>query len=142
MFGNFQQSQLRIEIDASAAELSRAVLNTDHLRRWMLPHIISGDLPKTLVTGVTFTSWLGPVAVEHRVEHVETDAVQLVLSGAIDGCHEWYWGEGWIQSRLEGISLAPLHFGNTSALLRLKTYLALQHQLQKLRPEFTSGTEE
>jgi hypothetical protein len=131
MFGTFQQSQLRIEIEASAAELSRVILSPTHLRRWMLPHVISGNLPDKLYAGLTFTSWLGPVPVEHQVERVEVDSVRFILSRAVDGFHEWYWGEGWVQSSLEGISLAPLHLGNTSVLLRLRAYLALQRQFQQ-----------
>jgi hypothetical protein len=133
MFGTFQQSQLRIEIAASAEQLSQAILRSIHLRRWMLPHVIAGDLPAQLHTGLTFTAWLGPVAVNYQVESVETDSLRLILSRAVDGCHEWYWGEGWVQSCLEGVSLAPLHLGNTSALLRLKAYVALQNQFQQLQ---------
>ena len=133
MFGSFQQSQLRIEIAASAAQLSDAILNPNQLRLWMLPHVISGDLPERLQVGLTFTSWLGPIAVEHQVERVEPDAVRLILSRAVDGCHEWYWGEGWVQSCIEGISLTPLALSNTSALLRLKAYLALQNQVQRMQ---------
>jgi hypothetical protein len=137
MFGTFQQSQLRIEIAASAEQLSRAILDPTHLRRWMLPHVLSGNLSGNLQPGLVFTSWLGPIPVEHQVEQVEADSVRLILSRTIDGVHEWYWGEGWVQSCLEGISLAPLHLGNTSALLRLKAYVALQNQFQPQRSPHT-----
>jgi hypothetical protein len=137
MFGTFQQSQLRVEIAASAEQLSRAILNPTHLRRWMLPHILSNDLGGELRPGLVFTSWLGPIPVEHQVEQVDADSVRLILSRAVDGFHEWYWGEGWVQSCIEGISLAPLHLGNTSALLRLKAYLALQNQFQPSRSPST-----
>jgi hypothetical protein len=130
MFGTFQQSQLRIEIAASAEQLSRAILDPTHLRRWMLPHILSSDLSGELRPGLVFTSWLGPIPVEHQIERVEADFVRFILSRSVDGFHEWYWGEGWVQSCVEGISLVPLHLGNTSALLRLKTYLALQNRFQ------------
>jgi hypothetical protein len=133
MFGSFQQSQLRIEIAASADQLSNAILSPSQLRIWMLPHVIAGDLPERLHPGLTFTSWLGPIAVDHQVERVESDSVRLILSRAVDGCHEWYWGEGWIQSSIEGISLTPLALGNTSALLRLRAYLALQHRVQQMQ---------
>jgi hypothetical protein len=45
------------------------------------------------------------------------------LSQSIDGYHEWYWGDGWVQSRLEGISLLPLNLGQTLSLLRLREFL-------------------
>jgi hypothetical protein len=137
MFGTFQQSQLRIEIAASAEQLSRAILDPTHLRRWMVPHVLSGDLSGNLHPGLVFTSWLGPIPVEHQVAQVTTDSVRLILSRTVDGVHEWYWGEGWVQSCLEGISLAPLHLGNTSALLRLKAYIALQNQFQPRRSPHT-----
>jgi hypothetical protein len=130
MFGTFQQSQLRIEIAASAEQLSRAILEPTHLRRWMLPHVLFSNLSGELRPGLVFTSWLGPIPVEHQVERVEADSVRFILSRTVDGFHEWYWGEGWVQSCMEGISLAPLHLGNTSALLRLKVYVALLNRFQ------------
>ncbi len=130
MFGTFQQSQLRIEMAASASDLARALLSPQHLRCWLLPQVIPEELPPKLSPGITFTSWIGPVPVEHKVEFVEADAVRFSLNRAVDGVHDWSWGEGWVQSRLEGISWVPLRLGNTATLLRLKAYLALQHQFQ------------
>jgi hypothetical protein len=48
------------------------------------------------------------------------------LSQGIDGYHEWYWGDGWLQSRLEGISLLPLNLGQTLSLLKLRLFLSNQ----------------
>jgi hypothetical protein len=126
MFGTFQQSQLRIEMATRANQLTHALLSTEELRRWLLPQVIPGELPPELYPGFVFTSWFGPLPVEHRVETVGTDSVRFVLNRAVDGVHDWSWGEGWVQSRLEGISWVPLRLGNTATLLRLKTYLALQ----------------
>jgi len=50
----------------------------------------------------------------------------LALSQGIDGYHEWYWGDGWLQSRLEGISLLPLNLGQTLSLLKLRLFLSNQ----------------
>lgn len=125
MFGTFQQSQLRIEIGATAPQLTRALLSTAQLQRWLLPQILTGALPAELSTGLTFTSWIGFLPVEHKVDAVEADSLRLLLSRGVDGVHEWRWGEGWVQSCLEGVSSLPLPLGNTATLLRLKTYLSL-----------------
>ncbi|MEG5215625.1 hypothetical protein QUB48_07680 [Microcoleus sp. ARI1-A5] len=42
--------------------------------------------------------------------------------------HQWYWGDGWVQSRLEGVSLLPLNLGQTASLLRLREFLAGKHK--------------
>jgi hypothetical protein len=60
------------------------------------------------------------------VERIENNGFRLLLSQGIDGYHEWYWGEGWVQSRLEGVSLLPLNLGQTLNLLRLRTFLREQ----------------
>ncbi len=130
MFGNFQQSQMRVEIEATASQLSRALLHTASLRRWLLPQVILEALPKELSPGLTFTSWAGFVPVSHNVDAIDPDGVRLLLSRGIDGVHEWHWGEGWVQSCLEGVSYLPLQAGNAAALLRLKTFLALPECLR------------
>jgi hypothetical protein len=128
MFGTFQQSQLRIELSATAPQLTQALTDTIHLRRWLLPQIIVGELPRELSPGLMFTSWTGFLPVEHRVEALDANSLRLLLSRSIDGIHEWQWGEGWVQSCLEGVSLLPLQAGNTASLLRLKTYLSLMEK--------------
>ena len=60
------------------------------------------------------------------MERIENNGFRLLLSQGIDGYHEWYWGEGWVQSRLEGVSLLPLNLGQTLNLLRLRTFLREQ----------------
>jgi hypothetical protein len=125
MFGTFQQSQLRIEIGATAPQIARALLRTDQLRCWLLPQIITEALPTELSTGLIFTSWTGFFPVEHKVDAIEANGLRLLLSRGVDGVHEWYWGEGWVQSNLEGVSYLPLPAGNTATLFRLKTYLTL-----------------
>jgi hypothetical protein len=66
---------------------------------------------------------MGPVAIQHKVEVAQVNCLRLLLSQGIDGYHEWYWGDGWVQSRLEGISLLPLNLGQTLALLRLRQFI-------------------
>ena len=123
MFGNFQQSQIRIEVAADGQTIGDCLLKTAKLRQWLWPQSLSNNLPDTLTPSLTFTSKLGIVEVEHLVETAEDNCLRLLLSKGIDGYHEWYWGDGWIQSSLEGISLLPLNLGQTLSLLRLRQYL-------------------
>jgi len=51
----------------------------------------------------------------------DTQLSTSLLSQGIDGFHEWYWGEGWVQSRLEGVSILP-NLGQTLNLLRLRQF--------------------
>ena len=126
MFGNFQQSQLRIEISASEQAIGDSLLKTAHLRQWLWPQMLSPNLPDKLEEGLTFTSWLGLIPVQHQVLLANDQCLRLLLSQGIDGYHEWYWGDGWLQSRLEGISLLPLNLGQTLSLLKLRLFLSNQ----------------
>ncbi len=121
MFGHFQSSQLRLEVDAPASRIRESLTVPSHLQRWLFPQQISGDTP--LVAGVSFTSKIGPITIAHQVKISQANALVCLLSQGIDGYHEWYWGEGWVQSRLEGISLLPLNLGQTWNLLRLVQHL-------------------
>jgi hypothetical protein len=129
MFGNFQQSQLRIEISASEQAIRDSLLTTANLRQWLWPQMLSSDLPDKLTAGLTFTSWLGLIPVQHQVLVANDQCLRLLLSQGIDGYHEWYWGDGWLQSRLEGISSLPLNLGQTLSLLKLRLFLSSQKKL-------------
>ena len=124
MFGNFQQSHLRIEINASENAIRDSLLRPSQLQEWLWPQRFATGLPEQFYQGLAFTSWMGPEAVEHKVDIAESNCLRLLLSQGIDGFHEWYWGDGWVQSRLEGISLMPLNLGQTVNLLRLREFLA------------------
>lgn len=100
-----------------------SLLESDKLRQWLAPVRLSTGMPDRLQSGITYTSWVGPIAVQHRIDRVEPNCLRLILSQGIDGFHEWYWGDGWVQSRLEGISLLPLNLGQTMSLLRLNQFL-------------------
>jgi hypothetical protein len=126
MFGTFQQSQLRIEVPASGQQLRESLLRPEQLRQWLLPQRLSNGLPEELQSGASFITWLGPVPVHHGVERAEANCLRLLLSQGIDGFHEWYWGDGWVQSRLEGVSLLPLNLGHTATLLRLRQFVGQQ----------------
>ena len=124
MLGNFQQSYLRIEVEAPASVIHDTLLRPSHLRQWLWFQHFSPGLPEQLHQGLTFNTWIGPIAIQHKVDVAEFNCLRLLLSQGIDGYHEWSWGEGWVQSRLEGISLLPLNMGQTLSLLRLRELLA------------------
>lgn len=122
MLGSFQQSNLRIEVNASEKTIRDSLTQSDRLKQWMWPQNFT-SLSGTLKQGDTFISSLGLVEVEHKVEIFDDNSLRLLLSKGIDGFHEWHWGDGWLQSRIEGISILPLNFGQTLSLFRLRQYL-------------------
>lgn len=124
MLGTFQQSHLRIELNASEADLRASLLCPGQFRKWLWPQQFSTHLPDKLQPGTRLTSWIGPIAIQHYVEAADAHHLRMILSQGIDGFHEWHWGEGWVQSRLEGISALPLNLGQTLSLTRLKQFLA------------------
>ncbi|ACK71133.1 conserved hypothetical protein [Gloeothece citriformis PCC 7424] len=129
MFGKFQQSHLRIEVEATEGVIRDSLIHTSKLRQWLWPQNFSKEVPETLFTGLSFTSWVGFVPIQHDVEVLNDNCLRMILSQGIDGYHEWYWGEGWVQSRLEGVSLLPLNLGQTLSLLGLRQFLTLQKPL-------------
>lgn len=122
MLGNFQQSNLRIEVNASEEIIRDSLLESDRLKKWMWPQQFT-SLSGKLNPGDIFISSLGLLEIEHQVEIVETDCLRLLLSKGIDGYHQWHWGDGWLQSHLEGISVLPLNLGQTFSLFQLRQYL-------------------
>lgn len=122
MLGTFQQSNLRIEVNAPEKVIKESLIESDRLKQWMWPQSFA-SLSGTLKKGDTFLSSLGVVEIEHEVETVDEHCLRLLLSKGIDGYHEWLWGDGWLQSRLEGISVLPLNLGQTFSLFRLRQYL-------------------
>ncbi len=123
MFGTFQQSNLRIEIAATEQTLRESLTQPAKLQQWLAPIRIDRGLPDQLQPGLTYTSWIGPIPVQHQVDRVEPNCLRVLLSKGVDGYQEWLWGEGWVQSRLEGISFLPLNLGQTLSLLRLRQFL-------------------
>ncbi|MGB3291910.1 MAG: hypothetical protein WBB01_02835 [Phormidesmis sp.] len=137
MFGTYQHSNLRIEVAASADKINESLTEPERLKKWLWPQQLnlsvdgipvnnwsaSSNSVVKLSEGQEFESTLGPAKVGHKVEKLSAGGIRFVLSGSIDGFHEWQWGDGWVQSRLEGISLLPLNRGQTVSLFRLKQYL-------------------
>jgi uncharacterized protein YndB with AHSA1/START domain len=124
MFGTFQQSSLRIEIDATADRLQACLTQPAELRQWLKFQRFPSGLPDTLTPGTHFTShggWVIPI--QQTVTLVEPNRIRFVLAQGIDGFHEWAWGDGWIQSQIEGISALPIGLAQTSSLMLLKQYV-------------------
>ena len=126
MLGTFQQSQLRIEIEASATSIKDSLLRPAKLEKWLPSGRFASGMPEELHSGFEFTTSAGPIQVHHYVDLADSDCLRLLLSKGIDGFHEWYWGEGWVQSRLEGISILPLSLGQTLSLLSLRQFLSVK----------------
>ncbi len=127
MLGTFQQSSIRIEIAAPEQRLRESLTHCSQLQTWLSPLRLDQGLPTELQAGLTFTSWAGPIAIRQTVDQIQPNSLRLLLSQGIDGFHEWYWGDGWVQSRLEGISLLPLNLAQTASLLRLRQFLSQSH---------------
>lgn len=123
MIGNFQRSELRIEVPASAMTIRDRLLSPPALTKWLFPQQMSFPSQDLLTVGTKFQAALGPVKIELQVDRVSSQSLRLLLSQGIDGYHEWCWGEGWVQSRLEGVSLLPLNLCQTAILLRLRAAL-------------------
>jgi hypothetical protein len=123
MFGNFQQSHLRIELSATAQEIGRQLGFADGLRRLLAPSKVSLTGQEQLRSGDRFTATFGWVQVEQQLAVVSDRGLRLLLHGGIDGYQEWSWGDGWVQSRTEGISVLPLTALQTLQLIRLQQVL-------------------
>lgn len=126
MFGTFQQSTLRVEVNASAEIIRDSLLQPRQFRQWLWPQTFSEGLPVVLEPGTTFTSYLGPLKVQHRVTDLSPQSIRFLLWEGVDGFHEWCWGNDWVQSRLEGISVLPINLGQSLNLLRLQRFLKQQ----------------
>jgi hypothetical protein len=123
MLGNFQQSQLRIEVEATADAIRNSLMRPAQLEKWLPSGGFSTGMPEELHPGLQFTKQIGPFAIQHQVDVATSNSLRLLLSQGIDGFHEWYWGEGWVQSRLEGVTIFPISLGQSLSLLSLRQFL-------------------
>lgn len=126
MLGTFQHSHLRIEVEATQAQIQASLVQPAKFRHWLWPQRFSQGLPSELHSGLSFHSYIGPVEIHHDVKQVNDHSLYMVLSGGIDGFHEWYWGDQWVQSRLEGLSVLPLNLGQSLVMARLRQFLGQQ----------------
>lgn len=123
MLGTFQKSEIRIEVSATANQIRDSLIQPHQMQKWLWTQRFQPQIPEKLTTGLTFTTWLGMIAIEHHVQLATDNCLRLLLSQGIDGYHEWYWGDDWVQSRIEGITLLPLNLGQTMSLLSLRQFL-------------------
>lgn len=126
MFGTFQQTTLRVEVNAPAEIIRDSLLQPRQFKQWLWPQTFSAGLPGVLEKGTTFTSYLGPIKIQHRVVDLTPQSIRFLLWEGIDGFHEWCWGDEWVQSRIEGISVLPINLGQSLNLLRLQSFLTQQ----------------
>ena len=124
MLGTFQQSHVRIEVNANGDRLKACLTDPILLQQWLVFQRFPAKMPDRLSVGNQFLSLAGwTVPVNHEVNVVENDRILFTLSQGIDGFHEWMWGDGWVQSRIEGISGLPINLGQSLSLLGLKQFL-------------------
>jgi hypothetical protein len=123
MLGNFQQSYLRIELAATASAIRQQLTSTARLRQLCAPGKLSPSSDASLKSGDRFTLTLGWLEIVQEVDWSDERGIRLLLHSAIDGYQEWSWGDGWVQSRLTGISALPLHSLQTWSLLKLQKAL-------------------
>jgi hypothetical protein len=123
MIGTFQHSHLRIEIEATQGQIQASLVEPNQFNQWLWPQRFSQGLPNQLHSGLSFNSYLGPVEIHHEVQQVTDHSLHMVLSRGIDGFHEWYWGDQWVQSRLEGVSALPINLGQSLVMFRLRQFL-------------------
>ncbi|OKH19235.1 hypothetical protein [[Limnothrix rosea] IAM M-220] len=125
MFGQFQHSNIRFEVKASSKTIQKSLTQPEQLKKWLWMQRFE-NLPEQLTPQSEFTTYIGAVPVKHRVDEINEHGVRFILSKGIDGFHEWSWDDGWLQSRLEGVSLLPLNLGQTVALLSLRHFVESQ----------------
>lgn len=126
MLGNFQKSQLRIEVKATENIIRESLLDTQKLRQWFWLNKLESGLPSKLESGVTFSSWFLGVEIRNKIDLVNDHCLRILFSKGIDGYQEWYWGDGWVQSSLYGISLLPLNLAQTLILASLRNFVQRQ----------------
>lgn len=131
MFGTFQQTTLRVEVEAAAEIIRDSLLQPRNLKQWLWPQTLSAGLPDVLDVGTAFTSYIGPIKIQHQVADISPQSIRFLLWEGVDGFHEWCWGNEWVQSRLEGISVLPLNLAQSLMLLRMQSFLK-QQQSQKI----------
>jgi hypothetical protein len=125
MFGQFQQSHIRFEVKASSATIQASLTQPEQLKKWLWMQRWD-KVPEKFALNTEFTTYLGIVPVTHRIDALSSQGIRFLLSQGIDGFHEWSWADGWVQSRLEGVSLLPLNLGQTVALLSLRYFVETQ----------------
>ncbi|MEO1131148.1 MAG: hypothetical protein AAFX40_00415 [Cyanobacteria bacterium J06639_1] len=120
MLGTLQSSTVRVEIDATAAQLRHCLTDPATMARWLWPLELAEPQAPELQVGSQFTTRIGPLQFGHEVKALADGQLTLILWGGLDGWNEWLWGDGWVQLRAEGVSLLPLRLGQSVMLQRLR----------------------
>ena len=131
MLGVFQGEVLRVELEATLETIQSYLVEPVHLRSWIWPQTLDPDLSEPLRAGTEFFSQLGSIRFGHRVENLQPGLMHLLLWGAADGFCQWSWGNGWVQLRIEAVSLLPLSLGQIILLQRLQAYGGAQAPPQR-----------
>ena len=134
MLGKFQTSQLRIEVEASSQLIRDYLVHPRKLREWLWFGGFSSGLPEVFTPGLNFTTNLGLIKIGYQVEEVGDTCLRFLLYQGIDGYHEWLWGDGWVQSCLEGVSLLPLNLTQTTTLVGFKEFLKVKSHSKERSP--------
>lgn len=131
MFGQFQQSHIRFEVKASSRTIQASLTQPEQLKKWLwMQRWDQTKLPAQFAPNIEFTTHLGVIPITHHIDRLTPHGIRFLLSQGIDGFQEWTWDDGWIQSRLEGVSLLPLNLGQTMALLSLRYFVETQESAQ------------
>ncbi|MEY3064316.1 MAG: hypothetical protein RLZZ532_1108 [Cyanobacteriota bacterium] len=80
MLGTFQHSSLRIEVNAKEADIRDSLLRPSQLQKWLWPQQFNPGLPEQFQPGLTFTTSLGPVTIQHYVDVSQPNCLRLLLS--------------------------------------------------------------
>jgi hypothetical protein len=128
MLGTFQSSTIRVEVEASASTMQRCLTEVGLLQQWIWPQQLQGSLPERLELGSTFAAQWGPLSIMHQVETLLPERLRLLMWGGADGYCDWLWGNGWVQLRVEAVSLLPLGLGQLLMLRRLQQFAQSQEQ--------------
>lgn len=120
MLGTLQSSTVRVEVDATAAQLRHCLTEPATMARWLQPlELVDASAPP-LEKGRQFFTRIGPLQFGHEVRELADGQLTLILWGGMDGWNEWLWGDGWVQLRVEGVSVLPLSVGQSVMLQRLR----------------------
>jgi hypothetical protein len=122
VFGVLQTATHRFTIAVPAAVIHEHLTKVDLIREWAWPQQYPTAVGR-LTAGLEFTSYLGPVAIGHRVTVCEPGCLDMVLWGAVDGFSQWRWGDGWVAQTCAGVSVIPLEIGQYQLLHQLEQYL-------------------
>jgi len=123
MLGFYQHSQDRLVVNASRQQIEHSLTDAEQIQTWIRPQALDPNFPMVLTPGVIYKSAWGVITIAHEVTELNDRCLKLVLSEGIDGFHYWHWDDGWLESRLEGVSLLPLTLLHHYVLFRLRSFL-------------------